>query len=145
LGKGVTIGRPRDKAPQGYVTVRETAEILGVSEQAVRRRMDRGTLPQRTETLQSGEIRRYVPREALTDISKDANEVAAKEGAEPTVAGEVVKRLDALTERLEQDAEQRQEVIELLRKMVDQEAERQIEIEEKEQEPRSFWQRLFGT
>jgi hypothetical protein len=121
--------------------VREAAEVLGISEQAVRRRMDRGTLPQRTETLQSGEIRRYVPREVLNAARK--HEVAAKEEAEPTVAEEIAKRLGALTERLEQDAEQRQEVIELLRKMVDRESEHQVEIEEKEQ--RSFWQRLFGT
>jgi hypothetical protein len=41
----VSRGRPKLQAPKGRVTVREAAQILGVSESAVGGRIERGTLP----------------------------------------------------------------------------------------------------
>lgn len=60
-------GRPKEQAPKGRVTVREAAQILGVSESAVRGRIERGTLPAKEVPLQSGRRRHYVPREVIEE------------------------------------------------------------------------------
>jgi excisionase family DNA binding protein len=60
-------GRPIDHAPQGRVTVREAAQILGVSESAVRGRIERGTLPAKEVPLSSGERRYYLPRSMVEE------------------------------------------------------------------------------
>lgn len=75
------MARPKDHAPPGYTTVREAAQILGVSEQAIRARMGRGTLPERVEHLESGETRRYVLREALNGVKGNGNGPATKDDA----------------------------------------------------------------
>lgn len=72
-------GRPRDQAPEGYATVRETAEVLGVSEQAIRQRIARGTLPAKTELTASGEERYYVSRQALRNAKSRQTGLASRE------------------------------------------------------------------
>lgn len=59
------IGRPREQAPDGHVTVREGAEILGISKQALRGRIERGSLEADRIVLESGEARYYIPKEEL--------------------------------------------------------------------------------
>ena len=64
-------GRRREEAPEGYATVREAAELLGVTRQAIRQRIDRGTLPTMTQATEGGgEQRYYVPWEALRDAKR---------------------------------------------------------------------------
>jgi hypothetical protein len=64
------MGRPRDQAPKGRVTVREAAQILGVSESAVGGRIERGTLSAKEVPLQSGERRYYLPRDVIEEEGK---------------------------------------------------------------------------
>jgi len=113
--------------------------------------MERGTLPQRTETLQNGETRRYVPREALNETKRKANGLATKNDtselalANAMLAREVVRELaeeidrrfevaerqrreafekiEAIHESLERDAEERHETMELVRAMAEGEKE----------------------
>lgn len=57
---------PHDKAPDGFLTVREAAEALGTSQAAIRQRIKRGTLPTREGDVTPGlETRHYIPREAV--------------------------------------------------------------------------------
>lgn len=76
-------GRPRTEAPAGYVTVSEAAALLGVSDAAIRRRMDRGTLPFETEPQETAsgkqEVRIYIPREAIEKAMSEKMLPATKE------------------------------------------------------------------
>jgi hypothetical protein len=68
IGGSMGPGRRRDEAPPGHLTVRDAAEILGVTEQAIRQRLKRGTLPEMDPKLVTeggGEPRHYIPREAV--------------------------------------------------------------------------------
>jgi hypothetical protein len=76
-------------APTRRVTLREAADILGVSKEAVRKRVIRGTLP--SETGEDG--RRYVYLEAGGD------EVATHEGA--ALISEMRDRITFLERELE--------------------------------------------
>lgn len=92
-------GRPRNRAPDGFATVREAAKILGVSEQAIRARLDRGTLTQRVDPMPNGEVRRYVPREAIDDALRSSHELATRDdAAEITLAGALLAK--EMTEQL---------------------------------------------
>lgn len=81
------MARPQDIAPKGYVTVREAAQVLGISEQAIRARMDRKTLPENVVVQNNGESRRYIPREALDEALRRTHELATRDDtAELTLA-----------------------------------------------------------
>ena len=59
--------RPQTRAPEGYVTIREASEILGITDQAVRNRIERGTLPTKEVPSQSSVRRIYLPRNVVED------------------------------------------------------------------------------
>jgi predicted ArsR family transcriptional regulator len=81
------MARPQDIAPKGFVTVREAAQVLGISEQAIRARMDRKTLPENVVVQNNGESRRYIPREALDEALRRTHELATRDDtAELTLA-----------------------------------------------------------
>jgi hypothetical protein len=60
-------GRPHTQAPPGYITVPEAAEILGVSAQTVRNRINNKSLPGKIAPLLSGERRYFVERKAVQE------------------------------------------------------------------------------
>ncbi|HJQ29278.1 MAG TPA: helix-turn-helix domain-containing protein [Rubrobacter sp.] len=59
------MGRISEQAPKGHITVREASEILGVSDQAIRNRIERGTLVTKEVPLPGGGRRHYLPRSVI--------------------------------------------------------------------------------
>lgn len=59
------MGRPRQAAPEGYMTPREVGDALGVTEGAIRGRIHRGTIPimppEDAGETPAGEQRYYIP------------------------------------------------------------------------------------
>jgi hypothetical protein len=109
-GEAVFVrGRPKDQAPAGHVTVREAAEMYGVTEQAVRQRIKRGTLPifTATTTTPGKELRHYIPREAVEEELKNRELQLPTEDqrggleAFATRLDAFAARLDAISERQE--------------------------------------------
>jgi Helix-turn-helix domain len=92
------MGRPRDEAPAGHLTVREAAELLGVSDTAVRGRIKRGTLSTMPDlvTEGGGEPRYYIPRHEVERALSERGAVARREDT-----GEVMLNSERLAERLE--------------------------------------------
>jgi excisionase family DNA binding protein len=60
-------GRQHTQAPPGYITVPEAAEVLGVSAQTVRNRINNKSLPGKIAPLLSGARRYYVERKAVQE------------------------------------------------------------------------------
>ena len=89
-------GRPKLQAPKGRVTVREAAQILGVSESAVGGRIERGTLPAKEVPLQSGERRYYLPREMIEEEAKVPKEQATNTPVEIHITIHNAKRLQTM-------------------------------------------------
>lgn len=175
------MGRPRDTAPKGFVTVREAADLLGISGAAVRQRIKRGALPSEEGHVSDRlESRHYIPHEAIEreiiEKGLPANRGHVEASAETVIArvemaieeaAEAVRlqdehvsaRLDKLRRGQEEIKAQVSGAVSLLREaaelekeyqrrmiaMLDREAERQREREEKGlPERRSLWRRWFG-
>ena len=91
----MSSGRPKDRAPEGFLTVREAAELLGISGTAVRNRLERGTLPKNEIVLESGETRVYVPEDAVRRLAVQVPAPATSEHTD-----EIMLHEDALTKRV---------------------------------------------
>jgi DNA-binding transcriptional MerR regulator len=58
-------GRPKESAPEGYVTIPEAAEKLGITTSAVRGRIERGTLKAEEPIVEGHGVRQYIPEREL--------------------------------------------------------------------------------
>jgi DNA-binding XRE family transcriptional regulator len=101
-----TGGRPRDKAPPGYVTVRQAADYFGVSEQAIRNRIRDGALPAKEARREGTRERRYyVPESALVDgTTAEEAPMSAREAtlaAKDETIAELRQRVTSLEHHLE--------------------------------------------
>ncbi len=89
------------------VTMREAADLLGVSKEAIRKRVVRGTLP--SEVGEDG--RRYVYIEAGRDVAAEAptheHDVHEREVLISEIVGELHDELHYLREQLHQELERR--------------------------------------
>ena len=145
------VGRRRDVAPEGYVTVREAAERLGVSEQAVRQRVQRGTLEVLDATTPGGETRYYIPKEAIEEAERKRRGEEARVSSAVGQVGvdELVARLDELSERQERTeriigffARPEQLEVSALREQLEEEQGRREAAERERDELRSQIRRL---
>jgi DNA-binding Xre family transcriptional regulator len=101
-----TQGRPREEAPPGYVTVRQAADVLGRSTQAVRNGVREGRIPGKEFRREgTGELRYCVHESALVDRAT-ADEIpmsdrdAALAAKDETIA-ELRQRVASLEQHLE--------------------------------------------
>jgi excisionase family DNA binding protein len=94
------VGRPREQAPPGYVTVQEAAELLGVSYQAIHKRMQRGTLPFEKGLKPSGGHRLYIPRASVEEVLTRNSEPQHLSDYLDAHVGELAEHLDAMSARL---------------------------------------------
>lgn len=90
------MGRPRDRAPEGYLTVREAADLLGITQPAVRQRIKRGTLP----TRPGDAAHHYIPREAIEQeiqlaMAETTDEVAVRSNRNTELVLEALAELNA--------------------------------------------------
>ena len=96
-------GRPKEQAPSGYATIRETAARLGVTATAIRGRIERGTIPDVKEGLKpNGETRLYIPEWWIAEeVAKKTGTINSLRSADAPQADMTVitDRLDAITTR----------------------------------------------
>jgi hypothetical protein len=93
-------GRPKDKAPKGYVTIRKAAEILRVTPQAIRSRKERGTLPFKESLQPNGETRYYIQREAVEQARERRNKASQRSPEDRAVLDQIHERLDELQQTM---------------------------------------------
>lgn len=88
-------GRPKDQAPPGHLTVREAAQMLGITASAVRQRIENGSLTARITTTKRktrNERRYYIPKENVVDALERDRELRLPTG--------LAERLDAMSARV---------------------------------------------
>jgi hypothetical protein len=91
----MSVGRPRDQAPEGYLTIREAAEILEITDQAIRNRIKRGTLPSREVVHGENETRRYIPKESIQRALQEKTLPATRSDTD-----EMVHLMESLAQRM---------------------------------------------
>jgi excisionase family DNA binding protein len=93
------VGRPREQAPLGYFTVQEAADRLGVSYQAIHKRIQRGTLPFEEVPTPSGGHRLYIPQAAVEEALTKNSEPQHVPEYQGDRVDMLAAHLDALSER----------------------------------------------
>ena len=97
-----TGGRPREKAPAGYFTIREVADLLGVRHQAIRNRMETGTVPFEKSLKPNGRPSYYIKKEVIEqEMKKRAGGGQRSSEAQTDLEG-IYERLDELSEGQEE-------------------------------------------
>ena len=146
------VGEDRDTA-QDRVTIQEAARRLGVKEDAIRKRIQRGTLPH--EKTEEGRV--FVLVDTAQDTSQDTTEDTYRDTGRDELIGELrdqvrflreeLARKDAILLRMAESVPQ----LEAPRESPETAAEERIEAtssepsrEPKESSSRPWWRRMFG-
>lgn len=88
----MSTGRPREEAPEGYVTMREASELLGIPYTTLRYRVLKRRIEAHEETTPGGEPRYYIHENVIRRELERTTEVATTadlEEVEISLEGEV--------------------------------------------------------
>lgn len=72
----MSTGRPREGAPEGYVTIRQASELLGVPYTTIRYRILKRRIEAHEETTPGGEPRYYIHQDVIRRELERSGEVA---------------------------------------------------------------------
>src|SRR5215218_983221 len=96
------MGRPRETAPIGYVTVSEAAALLGVTVQAIYNRIKAGTIPYEKSLKRNGQSCYYLSQEWIEQEKKEKAGRVQRAPEAQTNLDDISEHLAALSEGQEE-------------------------------------------